>query len=285
MSESVRKRYVAAIAMLQAYWSAYEIDAILDDTFDFSIAAYIEHLYWEGEAKGCGSDVLAALQYFIPKVIGKLKYSWKLLGIWKRLEPPNRATPFTPTIVLGLAGWAATLKYFDMCALLLVGFDRFLRTGEMLSMRVFNIQFGKSKAVITLHDTKTSKRKGCSELVSVSSPLVLRWLRKACAGKKPENLLLDRSYYQFRLLFKQLLCHFNINHLNYNLYSLRRGGCTSFFFDTKSLDLTVEIGRWSDSATARIYIQSAAAESAEIRLDTEQIHRLQESAKALKNCI
>ena len=172
------------------------------------------------------------------------------------------------------------------CALyILVGFDRFLRTGELLNLRVFNIQFGTSKAVITLHETKTGKRKGNTEMVSVTSPLVLRWLRKACAGKKPEDLLLNQTYYQLRMLFRQFLCHFDINNLQYNLYSLRRGGCTSFFFEYGSLDLTVEVGRWSDSATARIYIQNAAAESAEISLSARQCHMLQESAKALKNCI
>jgi len=285
VSESVLKRYVTAIAMLQAYWRAHEIDAPLDDSFDFCMGDYIEHLYSEGEAKGCGTDVLAALQYFIPKVIGKLKYSWKLLGIWKRLEPPNRATPFTPIIVLGLAGLAASLKLQDVCALFLVGFDRFLRTGELLNLRVFNIQFGTSKAVITLHDTKTGKRKGSTEMVSVSSPLVIRWLRKACAGKRPDDLLLNRTYYQFRMLFKQLLCHFDIDNLKYNLYNLRRGGCTSFFFESGSLDLTVEVGRWSDSATARIYKQNAAAESVEISLSARQNQMLTESAKALKNCI
>ena len=85
VSESVLKRYVSAIAMLQAYWRAHDIDATLDDTFDFCMGEYIEHLYAEGEPKGYGTDVLAALQYFIPKVTGKLKYSWKLSGIWKRL--------------------------------------------------------------------------------------------------------------------------------------------------------------------------------------------------------
>ena len=89
------------------------------------------------------------------------------------------------------------------------------------------------------------------------------------------------------MLFKQLLCHFDIDNLKYNLYSLRRGGCTFFFFESGSLDLTVEVGRWSDSATARIYIyiQNAAAESAEISLSARQSQMLNESAKALKNCI
>ena len=155
-------------------------------------------------------------------------------------------------------------KLHNMLALFLVGFGRFLRTGELFNILVFNIQLGKSKAVVSLHDTNIGKRKGSTALVSVSSPLVFRWLGKACAGKRPDDLLLDRTYYQFRMLFKQLLCHFDIDNLKYNLYNLRRGGCTSFFFESGSLDLTVEVGRWSDSATARIYIQNAAAESAEI---------------------
>ena len=59
MSESVLKRYVSAIALLQAYWRAHDIDAPLDDSFDFCMGDYIEHLYAEGEPKGYGTDVLA----------------------------------------------------------------------------------------------------------------------------------------------------------------------------------------------------------------------------------
>ena len=115
VSESVLKRYVTAIAMLQAYWRAHEIDALLDDSFDFCMGDYIEHLYAEGEAKGCGTDVLAALQYFIPKVIGKLKYSWKLVGIWKRLEPPTGLLPLLQLLFWVWMGWQHRSNYM-ICA-------------------------------------------------------------------------------------------------------------------------------------------------------------------------
>ena len=94
---------------------------------------------------------------------------------------------------------------------------------------------------------------------------------------------MSRSVSQFRLVFKQLLRHFSLNDMRYNLYSLRRGGCTAFFFSSGSLDLTVEVGRWADSATARIYIQNVAAESAEISLAETQLQSLRACARALQN--
>ena len=81
---------------------------------------------------------------------------------------------------------------------------------------------------------------------------------------------------------KSLLGHFGLEAYNFNFYSLRRGGATAYFFATGSLEKTLVKGRWESASTARIYIQDAAAQAAELALDALQIQRLQNAALSLK---
>ena len=105
-----------------------------------ALAGYVEHIYQEGDTVGMASNTFAAVQYLHPESIGRLKYSWKLIGLWRRLELPS---------ALALAGAALDLGHNDLCALILVGFDRFLRSGQLFSLRKSFASFGGNKVVTT----------------------------------------------------------------------------------------------------------------------------------------
>ena len=85
-----------------------------------------------------------------------------------------------------------------------------------------------------------------------------------------------------RQRFKQLLQFLNVEPFEFNLYSLRRGGATSYFFGSGSMDKTITIGRWESASTARIYIQQAAAQAAEMRLSSAQSNMLKRAAATLQ---
>ena len=282
VSAVTRGRYVLACEELVAFWKLHVRGPQHSPSLDLAVAEYIEHLYQEGDTVGMASTTLAALQYFQPDCLGKLKYSWKLTGLWRRIEPPNQVTPFTDLTALALAGAAHDLGHKDLCALILLGFDRFLRSGELFKLRKACIAFGAGKAVITLQNTKTSKRKGVDEMVTVTSPLVLKALLRACKQLKDSDLVLQRSVPSCRSVFKKLLDVFELSSLGYNMYSLRRGGATSFFFKSGSMDETIVVGRWEHSTTARIYINQSAASAAEVKFTSEQTHRMHIAAQYLK---
>ena len=282
VSELTRERYVVACNALVEFWKTYECGPKLRPSIDMAVAEYIEHLFQEGDTVGMASNALAAMQYFYPESIGKLKYSWKLLGLWRILEPPSQVTPFTNLTVLALAGAALDLGHNDLCALILLGFDRFLRSGELFTLRKSCVSFGAGKVVITLQSTKTSKRKGIDEMVTVTSPLVIKALTKACKPLRDADLILQRPVSSCRILFKSILDIFELDDGTYNFYSLRRGGATSFFFKSGSMDETIVVGRWEHSSTARIYINQSAASAAEIRYSANQIHRMRTAAAFLK---
>ena len=114
------------------------------------------------------------------------------------------------------------------------------------------------------------------------NPLVIRALNKVCKRLRDSDLILQRSVSSCRSLFKSILNIFDLDDGTYNFYSLRRGGATSFFFKSGSMDETIVVGRWEHSSTARIYINQSAASAAEIKYSSMQTHRMHTAAAFLK---
>ena len=148
----------------------------------------------------------------------------------------------------------------------------------MLSLRSCSIFYKKSQASLILHETKTGKRKGVDERVTVTSSLAVKALKFATRNRLKGDLVLNRSVYSFRRVFKQLLDFFELSKSDYNVYSLRRGGATAFFTQCGSLDKTMTTGRWEHASTARIYIQEATAQASEMRFSTQQLVLFREAA-------
>ena len=64
----------------------------------------------------------------------RLKGAWKLLGVWRRREPPTLAHPMPEFMVLGMAMHALQAGDVHFCASLLIGFFAYLRTGENVNI-------------------------------------------------------------------------------------------------------------------------------------------------------
>ena len=62
------------------------------------VSMYIEHLYL-GDSLNLACDTLAGVRFLRPPSIERLKRAWKLCAIWRKVEPPARACPFTSLVV------------------------------------------------------------------------------------------------------------------------------------------------------------------------------------------
>ena len=193
-----------------------------------------------------------------------------------------RKKPFTALMVLGLAGAAYSISV-ALAAILVVGFDTFLRTGELFTIKPVFVDFSEHKAIIKLVDTKTSKRKVADECVVVESKVGVRLLREACSLVKPGQSILDMPAARARNILRELLMFFELDSEAFNFYSLRRGGATAYFFKSGSMEKTLAKGRWESASTARIYIQDAAAQAAELALSPTQHARMVSVAGVLKH--
>jgi len=170
----------------------------------------------------------------------------------------------------------------NLAALLVIGFDGFLRTGELFSLRKFSVAQSAKRTVLTLHNTKTGRRKGVDEHVTIRSTIGQTLLRKSMETLQPPERILDTTPGAARTNLKRLLYFFGLEDDNYNFYSLRRGGATTYYFNSGSMDETLVLGRWEHATTARMYIEQSAAHLAEIRMTSAQTNALKAYAGCLR---
>ena len=234
---------------------------------DGLVSDYLEHLWAEGEGRAAGSNVLAGLQDFDPKLRGQLPCSWRLMKTWASNELPNRAPPLPESVLRAMVGWAATHEHYSFGLSLLVGFYGLLRTGELLALQAWNIHMTSpsSPAVISLGLTKSGKRQGAAESVTLNEVKVLKLLWFWKQHVSPHTFLTAKPH-QWRDLFDKCLQGVKIADWAFRPYSLRRGGATALFVKTGALDRILILGRWTAVKTAKIYINAGLAMLAELTI-------------------
>lgn len=265
ISAPLLKRYQFVLIHIANYLADCNLRVECIEDLDEAISSWVEYIFFEGEAKGLASDGLASLQYHLPQSAGHLRMSWKLVRTWQKVEPPTRVIPLSPMLARAFAGACVLSGKIAEAAAILMAFDAMLRPGELYVVAVKDLTFYATKAVLTLRDTKTGKRKGAGEMVVINSALANRWLRIACRARRPNDLLLLDGPPSFRLLFRNLVSHFGLQGL-YAVYSLRRGGATWDFLLHQSMKRTLLRGRWTSTSTARIYLQDTVATMANLSL-------------------
>ena len=238
------------------------------DAMDDLVGDYLEFLWSEGEGREVASNFLAALQDFDPKLRGALPASWRLMKTWTTHEVPNRAPPLTEPILKAMCGWGVFHKEYSFCISLLVAFHGLLRTGELLAIQGHQIHLISplKPAVLSLGLTKSGKRQGAAESVTITDCSVLKVLWR---WKKQHG---DYSYFTskphvWRETFNPCLHSLGLQEWGFRPYSLRRGGATALFVKTGSLDRVLMAGRWTAIKTAKIYLNSGLAMLADLKIN------------------
>ena len=230
------------------------------DDMDPLVSDYLEFLWSNGSSRAEASNFLAGLQDFDPKLKHHLPGSWRLMKTWTVNEVPNRAPPLSEKLLHAMVGWARFHNHHSFALSLLVAFYALLRTGELLGLRARDVQMesASSPAVLCLGLTKSGKRHGAAESVTLGEIPVLRSLWR-WKQHVPAHTFLTSKPHQWRQTFNDCLEGLQVTQWNFRPYSLRRGGATFFFIKQGSLDRILLLGRWSAVRTARIYINSGLA--------------------------
>eukprot|EP00435_Cladocopium_sp_Y103_P049961 s280_g15.t1 len=234
-------RYRAAMAGLI---TVLEQAHCMDD-LDPLCEEWVEH-HWEvGTPLGTIGDALCGLHYFWPQVKGQLRGSWKLYKNWRRIELPQRAPPLPREMCRALIGWFLSQEQATMAFLLALGFHAFLRTGELLNLCNGDISFSRDKGVVVIRKSKSGLRFNMDESVALYDTTLARlWELHALAGSSTDQ---DPIWSGSGTLFrKKLYAGFTALHLdtlNFQAYSIRRGGATHAFATSMALDRVILRGR------------------------------------------
>ena len=263
-----RKRYSEGMDRFYDYLAREEL--VLPkkrEDMDQLVSDYIEFLWAEGEGRATASNFLAALQDKDPKLKGLLPLSWRLMKTWTTNEVPNRAPPLTETILKAMAGWSFFNEKFKFGLSLLVAFYGLLRTGELLALQAwqFHMTSPSEPAVVSLGLTKSGKRQGAAESITISELSVLQLLWRWKQSASEHEFLTDKPHV-WRDTFSNCLESLQLHSWEFRPYSLRRGGATSLFVKVGSLDRVLLLGRWTAVKTAKVYLNSGLAMLADIQV-------------------
>ena len=100
-------------------------------------------------------------------------------------------------------------------------------------------------------------------------------------GTSSENDIFLPKVNQFYKHFRAGVAWLGLKNHGFLPYSLRRGGATAFFRATRSMEATLDRGRWASARVARIYVNDGLAREVEIEISSDIRHQLQKYAKSL----
>ena len=267
VSPKTNQRYTAARQKFYEFLDANHLSLPRKrEHLDGLLSEYIEFLWSEGEGRGLASDTVAGLQDADPKLKGQLP------ATWSTNEIPNRAPPLTETAVHAMVGWSFLHGHYGFGISLLLAFYGMLRTGEVTEVRNSNIfmKSASSPAVVSLGLTKSGKRAGAAESVTITADAALKWLWQWKSLAVPSARFVE-SVSAWRTLFKTAVAALEITLFEFRPYSLRRGGATFWFAKHGSFDKLLISGRWQAAKTARIYINEGMAALADLKLPSKSL--------------
>eukprot|EP00438_Fugacium_kawagutii_P030268 Skav219080 [mRNA] locus=scaffold1777:97789:100561:- [translate_table: standard] len=253
---------------------------------DHAISLWIEEQYLAGKGITEVSDALSGLHHFNPQFRGTLQESWRLFGVWRRIERPRQAPPLPISFLFGLLGKSLSEEKLALCATLAAGFWGMLRTGELMKLQLNHLLVGPDTIVIQLGMTKTGLRRAIDENVVIHDPLCRELMEAWIDVRRQTNhftsFFWPYSSTEFRNEFRRLVKFFGFPSA-LRPYSLRRGGATYDFQTFGQMERTLMKGRWGTSAAARHYVQEGLSEITRLHLPPSRSHILLQYATLLSN--
>lgn len=240
---------------------------------DEVLSNWINHCFEKGEPVNTVADCLSGIHYYLPMTRRHLPEAWKLYSIWKKYEIPSRAAPLTADITMAWASRAIQQGNISLGCLILLGFHCLLRTGEILQVKPRDILISPKTGIVRLTSSKGGLRNNMVESVTIEDPVVRLVLAEVLAYKAARGLMnvpiWNKSGSSFRQAFFRLLQYFQLTHLHFRPYSLRRGGATAYFQQCGLMEKTLIRGRWASVAAAKIYIADALSQIPELKCTPE----------------
>lgn len=254
------QRYKTAVSRFLKWLDDHNLDPTFS-TIDDVLSSYILSLYRKGKGKSASTDVLAGLQFFYPDLKKQhLPVAYRAKRGWFKKSPSQPYPPITwgCTVLVGLH---IARTHYRLGVGVLLAFDCFLRSGELLGLRSSDVSTPldarrdrRSGTILRLAHTKT----GDDQSVRVHDPDVEALLLDLLRRTRPGAPLFPYSGETLRRLFHDACDHFGLSH-DYVPHSLRHGGATHWQLEGFSADDILQRGRWTTSRSMRRYIQSGRA--------------------------
>jgi integrase len=211
---STRSKYIAAVNRFVSWCGAFDYRPSSVYLLDWYLAKYMVYFSSYDYGRTEATHTLYGLDMLLPGLRYELVWSLRSIKGFTRLKPSQPWAPLPYTITTVIASWLAVThpKWgFAMATGILLSFDCYLRSSELLNIRYEDVAFGRDARLgldddqrvhIHLQHTKTGNNKGvevrcrhvkillhhlkrCNKhgdyLFHWSRDTHLRWFHKACS--------------------------------------------------------------------------------------------------------
>ena len=232
---------------------------------DRLLAVYIQHCFDASVPFTYASHALHAATFHRLDLKTRLFTARQCLKGWASVKQTNSHAPLTWELTLVIACTIARSGHHAAAVAMLVGFDCYLRVGELLRLRRRDIvmpndaRMGSAdrSMAVCLGQTKT----GRNQDVPLQNPDIMAvlclWMR-SLPPSHGNPLVFDLSAAKLRRLMHEACISLGVRG-HYVPHSLRHGGATFDFLRTRDIDHVQFRGRWKSMETARNYVQTARA--------------------------
>lgn len=229
---------------------------------DYHLSNYMVDMWYGGKGKTLASCTLYGLDMLMPGMRSKLPLSLRSLNGFGRLRPSISHPPMPWPVCAAVSLWLAVNNPnhgLSMAIGVILSFDCYLRTGELLGLQYDDIAFGRDARLgidddgrvhIHLRTTKTGSHKG----VEVRDEQVKQLLMIHKKRHKPGDRLFPWSRSTHLKWFHKACDAFQLS-TDYVHHSLRHGGATRDYLAGMPIGDVMVRGRWAASKSATHYIQ------------------------------
>ena len=171
-------------------------------------------------------------------------------------------------VLQALVALALLYDRTDFAAALLIGFMALLRPGELVDPRVADVLLPHivlcrpGTFYVVIRSPKMRRLAARREHVLVAEPSVTAFLETALRGRAPKERVFPGGGADLRRVLAGLLLALGIptgDTVGLTLASLRAGGATWLYSETRDLELVRWRGRWGAPRTLEVYIQEVGA--------------------------
>jgi integrase len=234
---------------------------------DRLVAEFIQYSYDTDSPYTYASHALHAVVYHRPDIKQHMFVSRQCLKGWERVKKSASHPPLTWELTVVIACTLARSGYHAHGVAVLVGFDCYLRVGELTRLRRCDIvmpndsRMGRAhtEMAVCLPTTKT----GPNQSVSLQNPhvagVLCRWVHSRAMAPDSTDPIFPFKPPALRRSMQRACAALGLSDTPYVPHSLRHGGATSDFLRTKSIEFVQFRGRWKSMESARRYVQTARA--------------------------
>lgn len=210
-------------------------------------------------AKAEASCTFYGLDMFLPGIRRKLDRSRRSLRGLSRLAPSVPRPPLPWTIAIAIAVWLAQHNKPQMSIAIVLSFDCYLRSGELINLKREDIADGLDSRLglrdanrmhLHLRQTKTDKNQG----VEVKDRQVMNLVRTLIFSTPVNEKLFPFSKSTYRRWFHRACDALRLSP-DYVPHSLRHGGATRDYLNGTPINDVMVRGRWAVTKSATHYIQ------------------------------